>query len=211
MALRPFLGQQVKSVKKAHEGPALLIAGPIVLSTLGLILMLFGGFTGHALLGPMAASVTGHEAHVKVGLGIHFNLAFLLSLVTIALGMLFYLKADAIRATKGAFIRLVGEGPDNFFDTFIAGMVRISARVTRIVQPGNLEVYLTVTFILIAVTLLVPMVTFGELPSWPAIPQMHFYEWGVLGLSLVGLFAILVAKSRLTAIVSLGFRASRWR
>lgn len=207
VAFKPFLGDVVKSPKHAHEGPILLIFGPILLSGLGLLSMVFGGFTGHSLLSPMIEAVSHHEAHLNVGLGaFHFNMAFLLSVITIGLGIGFYLKHDLLRLAKGAFIRLIGEGPDGLFDKLIAGLVRLSVRVTRLVQGGNLEIYLAATFIITAVVLLVPMIAFGELPDWPEIPTLHFYEWAVFGLALVGLYAMLMAKSRLTAIVSLGIQ-----
>ncbi|PLW76988.1 putative monovalent cation/H+ antiporter subunit A [Cohaesibacter celericrescens] len=206
VALKPFLGEE-KAPKKAHEGPVLLIFGPVVLSLLGFLAMLFGSFTAHGLLSPMANAVTGQETHLAIGLGVvHFNLPLLLSLVTVVLGVGLFLKVETIRNTKGTFIRMMGEGPDRFFDTFISGLIRVSARFTRLVQGGNLEVYLAVTFTIVAATLLTPMILFDELPDWPSIPSMHFYEWAVLGLAVVGLFAILVARSRLTAIISLGIQ-----
>ncbi|SNY92768.1 multisubunit sodium/proton antiporter, MrpA subunit (TC 2.A.63.1) [Cohaesibacter sp. ES.047] len=206
VAFKPFLGSEKVTPKKAHEGPALLIAGPIILSSLGLISMLAGGFTGHSLLGPMANAIHGQEGHLTVGLGIHFNLAFVLSLVTIALGIGFYLKVETVRNAKGRFILLVGEGPDKFFDTFIAGLIRFSTRVTNVVQSGNMEYYLAATFILLALILWVPMIAFGELPSWPAIPDLYFYEWAIFELAILGLAAILIAHTRLHAIISLGIQ-----
>ena len=206
VALKPFLGAENKATPKhAHEGPVLLIFGPVALASASFLSMLFGSFVGHSLLGPMADAVNGAHGHLKIGLGvIHFNTAFLLSLVTIALGIGFYLKYEAIRAAKGRLIRLLGEGPDHFFDMFIAGLIRFSVRATRLLQNGNLEFYLAATFIIAALTLLLPMVFFDELPDIPSIPRMHFYEWAVLGLALFGLFAVLVAGSRLTAIISIG-------
>ncbi|WP_316858088.1 putative monovalent cation/H+ antiporter subunit A [uncultured Cohaesibacter sp.] len=207
VALKPFLGEEASTPKHAHEGPLLMITGPVLLSSLGFIAMLFGGFFAHGLLSPMANAVTGHHGHLEVGLGaVHFNFAFLLSLITIAGGVLFFRKYETIREARGTFIRLMGEGPDTFFDTFIAGLVRLATLITRRIQSGNLELYLTATFIVTALALLVPMIMFDELPNWPGIPEMHFYEWGVLGLALVGLFALLIAKTRLTAIVSLGIQ-----
>ena len=207
VALKPFLGETKKTPKAAHEGPILLIFGPVTLASLGLLAMIFGGFTAHGLLQPMADAVTGHHGHMAIGLGaVHFNIPFLLSLVTIALGVGFFLKVEMIRNAKGSFIRLIGEGPDRFFDTFIAGLIRISTRSTRVLQSGNLEIYLAATFVVTAFTLLAPMIFFDELPSIPAIPDMQFYEWAVLGLAVLGLFALLIARSRLTAIVSLGIQ-----
>ena len=69
-----------------------------------------------------------------------------------------------------------------------------------------MEAYLAATFATIAVALLVPMYVFDELPDWPEMPSLYIYEWSTFGLAVVGLYALLVAKTRLTAIVSLGIQ-----
>ena len=51
----------------------------------------------------------------------------------VLLGVGLFLKVETIRNTKGTFIRMMGEGPDRFFDTFISGLIRVSARFTRLV------------------------------------------------------------------------------
>jgi len=43
-----------------------------------------------------------------------------------------------------------------------------------------------------------------QLPTWPA--DVRLYEWAVLLIAAVGLAAVLVARDRLTAIVSLGIQ-----
>jgi multicomponent Na+:H+ antiporter subunit A len=89
----------------------------------------------------------------------------------------------------------------------MAGLVRASHRIGRILQPGSLELYLTATFIVIAASLLWPMVYFGELPSMPAwTAALQFHEAGFMIIAIIGLFAVLAARSRLTAIVSLGIQ-----
>ena len=50
------------------------------------------------------------------------------------------------------------------------------------------------------------MIVFDELPDWPQFPDLYIYEWSTLGLAVVGLYALIVAKTRLTAIVSLGIQ-----
>ncbi|WP_321339000.1 putative monovalent cation/H+ antiporter subunit A [uncultured Cohaesibacter sp.] len=207
VALKPFLGEEVHTPKHAHEGPVLLVAGPVTLASLGLLAMLFGDFVGAELLRPMANAVHGHHGHLQIGIGaVHFNFAFLLSLMTIALGVGFYFKYEDIRSTRGVLIRTLGEGPDSFFDIFIASLVRFSARTMRLLQSGNMEVYLAATFATIALALFVPMIVFDELPNWPEFPDLYIYEWSTLGLAVVGLYALIVAKTRLTAIVSLGIQ-----
>jgi multicomponent Na+:H+ antiporter subunit A len=83
----------------------------------------------------------------------------------------------------------------------------MSVAVTRVVQPGRLEIYITVTFILLALTLLVPPFVYGELPDMPQWPSdVLFHEWAFFVLAVIGLVAVLRASDRLTAIVSLGIQ-----
>ena len=65
---------------------------------------------------------------------------------------------------------------------------------------------MTVTFIVIALALLVPMALFGEWPAWPDWPELLLHEWAVLAIAVIGLVAVLRANNRLTAIVSLGIQ-----
>ncbi|MEO0815610.1 MAG: hydrogen gas-evolving membrane-bound hydrogenase subunit E, partial [Myxococcota bacterium] len=41
-------------------------------------------------------------------------------------------------------------------------------------------------------------------PAMPKLPEYRFYEWGILLIAVLGLIAVLIARTRLTAIVSLG-------
>ena len=210
VSIKPFLGEETAklrySLKDFQRGPWLLLIGPITLCSLGFILMFFGGFIAHNLLNPMLDAIIGHHGHLPLSFAIHFNEAFVLSIVTVAAGIFIFTKADAIRAIREGVIRFIGKGPDNFFDTFIEWLIRISVRITRNLQNGNMEVYLGATFVAISAALLLPMSLLDEMPKMPSIPDMHYYEWGVLGLALVGLYALLIARTRLTAIISLGIQ-----
>ena len=85
VALKPFLGPEVHTPKHAHEGPPALWLGPVVLAVLGLFAGLFGHALGSAVIGPMTSAIMGYEAEVDVHLWAGFNLALLLSVVTIPL------------------------------------------------------------------------------------------------------------------------------
>ena len=210
VSLKPFLGEETETMKGAlkdfQRGPWLLLIGPIVLSWLGFLLMFAGPYLSTNLLSPMLFSILGYHGHLELSFAIHFNQALILSLVTIAAGAFIYYEADYIRSIREGIIRMIGKGPDDFFDTFIAGLIRIATRVTRVFQTGNLEIYLAATFVALAGALLVPMIVFDELPNLPTIPEMNFYEWAIFFLAVVGLYAVIMAKTRLTAIISLGIQ-----
>ncbi|HEX5934564.1 MAG TPA: putative monovalent cation/H+ antiporter subunit A [Pseudorhizobium sp.] len=207
VALKPFLGPYVETPRHAHEGPLLMWLGPALLAALGLFGGVFSGIAHRFVSTPMASAVAGDLRPVEISTVPHLGLPLLLSVVTVAFGVLVYLRLDRARAMTAALLAALGSGPDRGFDHVVSALVRLSAAVTRIVQPGRLEFYITATFILLALTLLVPPFLYGELPAMPDWPQdVLFHEWAFFALALVGLFAVLRASDRLTAIVSLGIQ-----
>ena len=207
VALKPFLGRHVETPKHAHEGPPLMWIGPVVLAALGLLGGLLSGIAHHFISTPMAGAVAGEPRPVEISTIPHIGMPLLLSIVTVALGIAIYRRLDDARDMMVRLLAAIGGGPDRGFDHFISGLVRLSVSVTRFVQPGRLEIYITVSFILVAFALLAPAIVYGELPDMPSWPSgVLFHEWAFFLLAAVGLFAVLRASDRLTAIVSLGIQ-----
>jgi multicomponent Na+:H+ antiporter subunit A len=209
VALRPFYGQKRETPKNAHEGPLMLWAGPVVLASLSLIGGLLAATTGHVIIQPLLSAIVGEDVSVSLHLWAGFNIAVVLSLVTIAIGTTLYLLLDRVRAMIAGILDFIGWGPDKGFDQAIAGLVSICYAINRRIQFGRMEGYMTITFALVAVALIVPLTVFGEWPTLrelPNISDVTFYELAVVIIALVGIAAVLTASSRLTAIVSLGIQ-----
>jgi multicomponent Na+:H+ antiporter subunit A len=207
VALKPFAGQPSPAARNAHEGPPALLLGPVLLALLGLLAALVPGVTHAYLSSPMASAIADRAIVIDITSMPHLGIPLLLSALTIALGALVYWRIDFARALTVKMLDNLGPGPDRGFDLFVAGLVRISVVITRILQPGRLEIYITVTFAMVALALLVPLLAFGELPSMPAWPADLLIQEGVfLVIALIGIFSVLRAKDRLTAIVSLGIQ-----
>ncbi len=206
VALKPFLGPAVETPKHAHEGPLLLWIGPVTLSVLGIVTAVFSTWSHHNLTDPMATAVAGTQVHAHISLIPHIGLPLLLSGVTVAIGAAIYLGLARMRAMLAALLAAIGWGPDKGFDQAIVGTLRLSRAVTLVLQNGRMDRYMTVTFIVIAAALFLPPALFGEFPAWPAFPQLQFYEWVVILIAVIGLWSVLAAASRLTAIVSLGIQ-----
>ncbi|MEP3437422.1 MAG: hydrogen gas-evolving membrane-bound hydrogenase subunit E, partial [Hoeflea sp.] len=207
VAIKPFFGPTVKTPKAAHEGPVLLWLGPLTLGVTALVAGLWSPLTHRFISSPMASAVAGEAETVSISLIPHFGPPLMLSLLTIAFGMIVYRLLDRARAAMTSLLAAIGWGPDRGFDQLIFSLVRLSVSVTRFVQPGRLDIYMTVTFLMIALALLGPMAWYGEwpaMPVWPAGVQLH--ELVVIALVPIGLFAIIYARDRLTAIVSLGIQ-----
>jgi multicomponent Na+:H+ antiporter subunit A len=207
VALKPFLGSPVQTPKHAHEGPVMLWLGPVMLAAAGLLAALLSGFFHAGISTPMASAVAGEATPVSISLIPSIGMPLFLSILTVAVGIGAYLAVDQLRGTIANVLTAIGWGPDRGFDQFMRGLVRFSFRVTAILQPGRLDFYVKVTFGFIALALLLPMVMFDELPQWPAWPSdIRFHELAIIGIGILGLFAVIVAKDRVTAIVSLGIQ-----
>ncbi|MEQ8479622.1 MAG: putative monovalent cation/H+ antiporter subunit A [Hoeflea sp.] len=205
VAIKPFLGPKIETPKHAHEGPVLLWLGPLTLSIVALAAAVASPLTHRFVSSPMASAVAGDPETVTISLIPHLGAALALSLVTVVFGVIVYRYLDSARAGMAKTLAAIGWGPDRGFDQFVSGMVRLSVAVTRVIQPGRLDVYMTATFLMIALALFAPMAWYGEWPSmpvWPADAQYH--ELAVFVIALVGLAAVINARDRLTAIVSLG-------
>ncbi len=207
VAFKPFWGNTVKAPHAPHEGSILLLAGPIVLSLSGLAAGFYLHWVAQHLIGPMTSSVVGTPLVVDLHLiptAIHANL--ILSVMTIILGLALFSQVDFLRAKMDRALIAIGWGPDKGFDQFMSGLVIGATALTRRLQTGRMDIYMKVVFIVTANAVLAPMIIFDELPVIPQLPDMLYYEWGVLGIAVLGLAAVLNAKNRLTAIVALGIQ-----
>jgi multicomponent Na+:H+ antiporter subunit A len=174
---------------------------------IGLAAAIFSSVAHAYVSSPMASAVSGEAEAVTISLVPHVGVPLLLSALTVALGILVFLGLARARGLVARLLDTLGPGPDRGFDHFVAGLVRLSWHVTKRVQNGRLEYYITATFLLLAVVLLLPPIVHGELPAMPAWPaDVRFHELTFFAIAVIGLFAVLVAKDRLTAIVSLGIQ-----
>ena len=207
VALKPFLGKPVKTPKHAHEGPLLLWFGPALLALKGLTIALFSGIAHFYISTPMASAIAGEARPVEISLIPHIGVPLGLSLLTIALGIVLSTQLSAVRGLIDRTFRALGAGPDRGFDVFIEMLVKMSFHITRLIQPGRLEFYVTATFAVIAAVLLVPLFLYGELPSMPSWPRdAPIHELTFIAIAVAGLIAVLTASSRLTAIIALGIQ-----
>ena len=207
VALKPFLGRPVETLKHPHEAPVLLWLGPAILAVLGLFTAVFSSFTHAALSSPIAAAIRGGPAEIDISLAPHIGLPLALSVLTVLLGIGVYWQFTRARLLMAVLLRSAGRGPDHGFDLAVSGLVRLAGRITRFTQPGRLDIYVTCTFVCVAAILLVPPIVYGELPRLPAWPaDVRFHEWAVFLIAAVGLAGVLIARDRLTAIVSLGIQ-----
>ncbi len=209
IAFRPFLGAARGGAERAHEAPAALWLGPLLFGIKGFAAGLMLVPLGDWLLGPALAAVTGHEAELHLHFGIDLlALPFWLSVLTWALALVLFRFEARWRGALGGGLATMARMFDRAFDRLYFGLVQGAATLTRAIHHGRLERSLIVTFGLVGLAALLPLAWTGSWPTRFEWPELRFYEWGVVGLAVLGLGMVVVARSRLLAILALGVQGT---
>jgi multicomponent Na+:H+ antiporter subunit A len=207
IAVRPFLGALKPTPKEPHGEPVSLVAGPLVLGILGIAGAVLTGWFAHSILEPAASGIAGEPvaSHLKLAIDLG-SVVFWLSVLTWALGLAIAYRADMARTVLRRVSGALGWTFDKGFDAAMFGLIRLAAAKTRAWHHGRLELYLVVLFSMLVLALFWPLISLGGLPEWPAFPDLHLHEWGVLALALIGVLAVPLSSTRLTAILALGIQ-----
>jgi multicomponent Na+:H+ antiporter subunit A len=209
--IKPFLGIVGPTPKSAHEAPIAMLVGPLLLGGAGIVAALMIDWFGAEVIAPMASSILGMPAKPHVSWAINFSSPIVwLSVLTWGLGYFVYRQAERIRTLLGRAERAVGWTADHGFDAVIFGLIRLSGRVTRGLHHGRLELYMVVVFAALALALLVPTIALGGLNAIRIgqMPDVRLHEWGILALAVAGLVAVVLAPTRLIAILALGVQGA---
>lgn len=205
LAMRPFTGAPQQTPVTPHEAPLAMWLGPITLAGLGLIFGLFPGMAGSNLLVPAMGATYGTPIEYQLYLWHGFNWVLVLSLLTLAAGVLAYRFNDAIRARLTDADAIIDRGPEYGYFRALDGLNRIAQWQTRVLQNGYLGNYLrTLIAFTVAVTGITLLLKDDLGFAWRTATGMKFYEV-IVALLMLGA-AILAARnrSRLGAVAALG-------
>ncbi|MEM6849485.1 MAG: putative monovalent cation/H+ antiporter subunit A [Pseudomonadota bacterium] len=207
--LFPFLKSPGEMPKSPHEAPLSLILGPVVLAVIGVLSALLLSDTLQFIALPMASAVAGAPVDLQIYLippGL--KPPVILTIITVASGIGLLFICPRLRDGVARGLEAIGWGPDKGFDQLISGLVRASFRLTKVIQPGSMKTYVAVVFAVLAVALLLPQAINGgpELIFVGEFPEGFYF--GIFFVAVIGLLVVLLARSRVVAIVSLGIQGS---
>ena len=204
VSIRPFTGSIITTPKAPREGPISIWFGPLLLGAMGFVFWVFPNIPSTYFVGPMTSAITGHAAHVDLHrLPYTINTPVYLSMLTIGSGFLVFFISERIR--RGFNRAMAGLwGPDKGSDQFLTAMTSFSKFFTGLIQRGKLRFYIMLTLSMLAITMGIPIVAYDMMPETIIIPDAPWYIFGVFGLTVAGALALMFARSRLQAILSMG-------
>ena len=203
VALRPFFGDRRPTPRVAHEAPVSMLLGPAVLAVLSLLLGLVPVLAGMGLLTAAASVVMGEPVTVSLSLWHGINLPLIMSLVSLALGYLLFLRWDRVRARLARLDPLIARGPEAGYEAFMHWITVVSDWQTRILQNGYMRNYLMV-MVLTLIALIGNSLLLRHSPEIAFHLDVRFHEVVVVSMMVMGALFAAITRSRLSAVVSVG-------
>ena len=204
VSFRPFWSKSGAPIPNVSEASWPMLAGPVVLATMGAFFGIFPDTLATALVNPTVAAILGNAEPAKeLQLWAGVNLPLFLSIGTFVLGFAIYAFKLKLRA---ALIRITDRSPsfDNGWDNLLAAILAGAKWQTRVLQTGVLRRYMFVTFGTAFVTFAVTLLMRGApIPAFDW-PDIEIWDWLVFLLVLMGAGLTVVTNSRITAIAGLG-------
>ena len=201
IALRPFFGAPIATPHVPHEAPWQMLAGPAVLALGGLVV----GVLAQPLLGSVVGSALTGSLLQDRAAGLHlwagFNEAFVLSMLTFAIGAMLYAMRDRFATLVDPVLRRM-PSLDAGWDSFLDWFRDLAAWQTRMLQTGRLTAYLMAVFAVVAVALGATVIL-GRPEIALEFPRSAFL-WLTVGFTAAGAVVALNTHSRIAAIAGIG-------
>jgi multicomponent Na+:H+ antiporter subunit A len=207
-ARKVFLGKPNNYEKTPNEKGAAFLIGPGILAMLSLVLGVFPGDLGTAVIKPALSVVSSEVVDVKLKIWHGFNQVFFLSLLTIVVGILLFwamLKKKKVLDIWRKVNNIVfAIELDEIFAWVMEKFVKISQLKTKTVQHGYHRYYILT--IIVFTSLLLWFQVF-VIRSWNFGVPFTLKPFYISGLALVILGAAItsaVSRSRIVTIISMG-------
>ena len=189
----------------SHEAPPSLWLGPLILGLMALLFGFLPALIGEPIVAAAASSVAAASVRVQLALWHGFNILLVLSIVTAAAGLGFYLAHRRLLDASNHFDAVVSRvGPAQWYEWSLGGLLTFGEGLTHVLQNGYLRYYLL--FVNVTVLGLVGYTMLGQGPILlPAeVLDIRFHEIVVAALILAAAFMAVQVRSRLAAVAALG-------
>ncbi|MCP3760800.1 Na+/H+ antiporter subunit A [Domibacillus sp. A3M-37] len=201
--------QPKKLEKKPHEAPVGMLISPIILALLVVVFGLFPNLLSYSLIQPAAAAIVpsiippGEQLYVNIYFWHGINAELLMTIGVVAVGILLY-------KFMPKWVRVYEYFPgkitlNQFYNAGLYAAERGSNAITNAYMTGFIRTYLVYIFAFFIAALGFTMWAKDAFRyDASAVAPIGLYEGCLIIVLLAATLTILMAKSRLTSIISLG-------
>ncbi len=209
IALRPFWGRTVVPVRRVHEAPVTMLAGPVLLAALGLIIGLVPAVFGRSLGAAAASAVAGTPITIQLkiwsGLSVEALTLLGVSLFGFGAGFLVYRRLHLLWHRPSLPAVLIPLSPTILYERGLAGLFAVAAWQTRQLQRGVLRFYVAVV-VLAVVALVLPWLARAAPPAaWAAdLAEVALHEFLLVLVILAGTVGAVFTRRPIVAVMVAG-------
>lgn len=206
VAYKPFFGAKLSAPQHPHEVSLSMWLGPATLGVLGLLFGLLAGSVGEFLIGPAVNAVQHHATEVHLALWHGFSMILILSLVTIAFGVLVYWKRELLGQWFAPANVISKWGPEQWYFWTLDGTLGFGRWQTRRLQSGYLRNYLLIIIFSTTGLGLYTLFRYNVLSQNIIFRPIDITSYEFMFMLLIVASAVVVTRmrSRLAAVAALG-------
>ncbi|TVR75072.1 MAG: putative monovalent cation/H+ antiporter subunit A [Sphaerobacteraceae bacterium] len=202
--IQPFIGEEKETPKHAHEAPASLYIGPLVLGTLSLVVGAIPALIDTSIMEPAVSAVAGQPVEVTLYIWHGVNAMLIMSIITVAVGVVVFMGRQQLRSVTNQTNLLAALGPEAIYAHLLAGLDWLSRTQTKIIQNGYLRFYFLTIIVVLVVSAIYPLMAYGNIQLAGDLSDVRIYEWVVVAIVLMSAIMAVRAQSRLAAVAALG-------
>ncbi|GGD27227.1 putative monovalent cation/H+ antiporter subunit A [Flavobacterium orientale] len=205
VGIKPFIGTLPENFTSVHLPDKRLWMPPLLLGVLGMLFGLFPSILDNALFQPSLNELAPDSFVSPLKLWHGFTFVLLLSIVTIALGLLlvFVLQPSAVKELKLKKVDFLA--PKTLIRGFANGFQKTASLWTNFFQNGYLRNYILTIILFLSFLIgyyLIHNVTFSL--DFNSLLDLTIYEVSTLLIMVVAVFYAIFTKSRLAAVAAMG-------
>jgi len=204
LIIRPFLKGMGQYALPVREATIFMWCGPVILGGLGIAFGIFPEWVAHWLVAPAVKAFHFSSEDINLHLFHGINMPLLLSVITLTLGVFFYLTHRSIHGWVKRAANRMPVTASQVYEWTLNGVAALGKIQTRFIQNGSLHRYF---FIVAGTFLLVTGYSFlsqaHELPV-PELPLLAWREWLLIIAITIAVVTVLATRILLLAICALG-------
>jgi len=204
LIIRPFLKGPGHYPSPVREATFFMWCGPVFLGGLDILFGIFPEWVGHWLVAPAVRAFHFSPDDIKLHLYHGINMPLLLSIITLTLGVCFYLTHRSIHDFVAKAANKMPVTASQIYEWCLEGVAGLGKIQTRLIQNGSLHRYF---FIVAATFVLVTGYSFfsrvGALPL-PGLPLLAWREWLLIIAITAAVLTVLATRILLLAVCALG-------
>lgn len=205
---RVFLGGDSSITRTPKEVSVLMWSGPLLLAIAGLATGLFPQAITQYLVQPAVSDILATKAEVKLSLWHGINGPLILSILTLAMGVLMCIKFTHVSKKINEAVERLPLTGDSGYQIVLDRTSTLARVVTNRLQTGSLSHYLTIVFsvfvISVASTMVFRSVSVNLAGTTPISPLAAL----VSVLMILAAIVVAVSQSRLVSVCALGIVGS---